>query len=1041
MFDLQAMERKHYKRLKHLAALITFAGTALIYWLSVEPTVSLWDCGEFLSCAYKLQVTHPPGAPFFVLIGRLFSMLAGSPEKVALWVNFSSGLASAGAAMLLCLFTMWLAERILISRDAVRVRLADALVVAGAGVVAGGTCALADSFWWSAVEAEVYALSIFLASLLLWSAIKWVERAHTPAGDRWLVFASLVGGWIIGTHLLGLLYIPVLALLYYLERRPRQEGKAFDSGLLIAFGVGALILVTVNFILIPVLPAILAHTDRLFVNSLGLPFYSGMLAVIILLAIAVTLLLWYTHRKRHYWAHMAALCLTYILLGYGSYVTMVIRSAANPPIDMNNPEDPYQLLAFIRREQYGQRPLLYGPHFATRITGYEKKAPRYKMNRDSGRYDQVGYKIEPIYDPADQMLFPRMYSQDPNHIARYRYWTGLREGEKPTFADNMVFFFRYQLGWMFWRYFLWNFAGRQNDIQGFGGRKEGNWLSGIEFLDEWRLGPQDNLPHFQAVNKGRNRYFLLPLLLGLLGCVFQLRRRQPDWWIVFTLFLFTGPLLIVYLNQPPVEPRERDYTYAGAIWSFSVWVGLGVPALFQLLGKSAFLRGRELVKALMAVAAGLVCAPVLMGWQNWDDHSRAHRFTARDFAINYLESCAPNAILFTEGDNDTYPLWYAQEVEGVRPDVRIVNLSLLGVDWYIDFLRYKVNDAPALPITVPPEKYAGSRRDYVPYVPDPRLNQERYYELSEVLDYIFSDHPSTRRQSVTGDLMDILPVRNVKITIDKKAVLESGTVRPEDSSLIVEEMRWTLPRGLLKNDLMVLHILAENARQGWKRPIYFSVTIQPSSFVGLTDYLQLEGLAYRVVPIRTPTPAGGNLYGRVATDIMYRNVTEKFRWGGMDKYEMYLDENHRRMALNVRVQCTRLVEALLTERKNDSARQIIKLCLNKIPDRNMPWDFTTAQLVSMWYASGAEPDSLITAVADTLLSRARHDLAYYLSLDEDLLGEYRSEFQMTVYIVQLLRETARQHNDTTLLRKADTAFQMVMQRVAPPPPRQQPLTP
>ena len=1002
------MEKK-FRFINHIAGWIVFAIALLIYTLTLEPTVSLWDCGEFISCAYKLQIPHPPGAPFFVLIGRIFSMFAPSPEYVAFAVNMLSAVASAGAVMFLFWVTVFFARQLLIKTEK-DWSWSKIIVILGAGAVGAFAGAFADSFWFSAVEGEVYALSAFFTMMILWAMIRWVRAGDSPHADRWLLFISLVVGMVIGVHLLGLLVIPAITLLYF-----QKKGKLNTFGDFVkAFFIGAALLGFVQYVFIPGIPRITAYFELFFVNTLGFPFYTGLFVALVFIAAVITGLIYWTHKKGKRLWNMGALALAMLMLGYGVYALVMIRSYANPPIDMNDPEDPFSLLSYLNREQYGDRPLLKGPYFTSKVIGYEKGAPRYKKNEETGRYEIVGYKIIPVYDK--EYFFPRIWSQQDNHIQFYRAFLGLAPNEEPTFLDNMKFFFQWQIGWMYIRYFLWNFAGRQNDIQGFIGPKYGNWQSGIRPIDESYLGPQefDKLPIFQKTNKGRNYFYMLPLILGIIGLLFQFSRRVWDGWIVFVLFFMTGIAIVIWLNQTPYQPRERDYSYAGSFLAFAIWVGLGVVALYELARK--YLKKDNVAIALPIAILAFLAGPFLMGYRGWDDHSRAHRYTARDFAINYLESCDSNAILFTEGDNDTYPLWYAQEVEGIRTDVRIVNLSLLGVDWYIDFLRRKVNDADPLPINVPRSKYWGSTRDYVPYVRHPQYDQNRAYDLRKVLEFIYSDHPATRTSSSAIEDMpvDFIPVKKVYLDVPKEKVIANGTVEPEDSSLVVDRIEWSIPRNaLIKNHLMTLTIIANN---NWERPIHFAVTIRPSSFVGLNDYLQLEGLTYQLVPIKAPSKIPG-FFGRVQANVMYNNVMNKFRWGNMDKYNIYLDESHRRMASNHRIQLWRLAEELIMQNKKDSALKVIDLVMEKIPDSILLWESIVAQLAANYYRLG-KPEKA-QEIYNIMLDRNEHDFNYYLSLPPEYFAEYlNDEIQRTLYTTQFIGQTALMYNDSTIANKA-----------------------
>ncbi len=1000
-----------FYRYSYIAGLPVAVVALVSYLLTLEPTVSLWDCGEFISCAYKLQVTHPPGAPFFLLVGRIFSLFAGSPEKVALAVNTLSAVASAGAVYLLFLVTVFFARRALVGDTSV-LRWGEALILWLGGTVAGLAIAYADSFWFSAVEAEVYALSIFLAALIVWMITQWV-RARTRNvrfADHWLLLIAYVAGLVMGVHLLGLLALPFAGVVWYQHKKGLRDKVDY----LLAFLVGAVSVGLIQFLILPGVPWLLTRFELLFVNVLGLPFYSGMVVGLVLLMgglLGLGIWLW---RRGYSLLAYANLAVFLVLLGYSTYALIVIRSLANPPIDMNDPEDPFRLLAYVRREQYGEQPLLWGPLFTASPQRYEREGPLYRQDKEAGKYVSVGYRLKPVYPEDSKVFFPRIW--DANHAGFYRRWLNLHPNEIPTYADNLYFFFSYQVGWMYMRYLFWNFIGRQNDIQGHGlDVRNGHWLSGITWLDELRLGVQRVLPFFQAWNKGRNRFYFLPFLLGLLGLFYLIVRRPDDAFSTFVLFFMWGIAIVIYLNQYPQQPRERDYSYAGSFWVFALWIGVGTVAVYDWVRRMLWAR----TPAIIAALATLI-APILMGVEGWDDHTRANRYTARDIAISYLESCAPNAILFTEGDNDTYPLWYAQEVEGVRPDIRIVNLSLLGVDWYIDFLRRKANDADPLPIRVHPKKYAGSRRDYTPVIE--RLDTNKYWDLRRVLAFVFSDKPATKLMLSWGERIDYFPTSRVYLPIDQEDIedlLRTGAIQPEDTSRVVRRMQWRLPRTILKNQLMLLHIIAEN---DWERPIYFAVTIHPRSFVGLRNYLQLEGLTYRLVPIYTPSSPQG--YGRVALHRMYETVMNKFRWGDLDKYEyVYLDENHRRLLYNMRLQSLRLAEALYRAGKKDSARRVLDLMMEKLPDRQFPWDYLMPQVSDLYFRLGAP--EVARMIADTLLSRAERDMVFFEACAgrgarwrRELFISYRQDFAKVHHYAQFFHFVGRRVGDTVLVNRA-----------------------
>ncbi|MCS6916328.1 MAG: DUF2723 domain-containing protein [Chitinophagales bacterium] len=995
--------------INNAAGWAVFVFTTAVYWLTAEPSGSFWDCGEFISCAYKLQVPHSPGAPLFVILAHLITLLAPSASYVALSVNFFSGVVSA----LTNLFLFWSITALALKLLAVkREELTNEQIVAviGAGLVGALANGFADSFWFSAVEGEVYALSSFFTALVFWAILKWDQHADEPFADRWLLFIAYMMGLVVGVHLLGLLVIPAIAMVYYF----RKTHQPTWFGSLKAFLIGVLVLGFIQYGIIPQIPNLSAKFDILFVNSFGLPFNSGVLFFMLLLAGLIVLGLWYSHRHQKYVLNTATLSLLFIVLGYSTYLMVVLRAQANPSINMGNPSNPITLLSYLNREQYGDRPLLYGQTFASRPydVDYETGEMRYFRNTQTGKYEELGRKPKFLYESSEKMLFPRIWdNDDPTHIDFYRQWLNLKEGDKPTFRDNLNFFFTYQIGFMYWRYFMWNFSGRQNDIQGHGDIRYGNWKTGFAFLDNAMLGNQSNLPYPLSENRANNRYFLIPFLLGIIGMVYHFRKSKYDAWVVLLLFFFTGLAIVIYLNQTPLQPRERDYAYVGSVWAFCIWLGMSVLWLWEQLQ-------RRLAGWKAPVAATLLAgvAPMLMGWQNWDDHDRSHRHTARDMGSNYLESCAPNAILFTQGDNDTYPLWYAQEVEGIRPDVRIVNLSLLGVDWYIDQLRRRVNQSDPVLIGVDSAAYRGSTRDYVRYYENRAIDQDQYYSLNAVLDFIFSDDPR-RQLDMGGQRMNYLPAKNLEIAVDKKAVLEAGVVHVRDTAKIVDRIRWRLNKNtLLKNDLLTLEILRSNL---WKRPIYFAISVQSSAYLGLNNYLQQEGLTYRVVPYVTKT-SDDPFPGGVQTDIMYENIMNKFKWGGVDKHRVYLDENINRMISNLRSNFTRLANALISEGKKDSAIAVLDKCLEVLPEENVPFSIYHVAIARAYFDAGAvEKGSEIMKRCVEVYS---DQLRYYTGLEPRYRRSWTDEINEGIYVLNNALQTAREYNDESLRQQAESAF-------------------
>ncbi len=716
---------KKFKLYNTVLGWIVFAIAAYTYVSTAEPTASLWDCGEFIATSYKLEVGHPPGAPFFNIIQKVVSLLAGNDvTKVAYWMNITSAISSA----LTILFLFWsishIARRLLLyfSKQE-QLTTAQIIAVLGSATVGALAYTFSDTFWFSAVEAEVYAMSSLFTALVFWLALKWEEQADKPYADRWLVLIGLLIGMSIGVHLLNLLVIPAIGLIYYF----RKTDKPTTKGIIVTLAISSVILVVIMYGIIQGLVVLGSWFELLFVNGFGLPFESGFFTFLALLFGGIILGLYLTYKRRKYLWHNTLLFLLMILMGYSVFAEVVIRSNANPPIDENDPEYSFALKSYLNREQYGDRPLIYGQYYDAQIVGQEDQ---YTYIKGKNKYIKVK-KANPkyLYDPARKTLFPRMYSSQPDHIQAYKAWGGVRQGEKPTFINNLRFFFSYQLGFMYFRYFFWNFVGKQNDIQGHGGILHGNWLSGINFIDNMRLGPQDKLPEKWKNMASRNKYYFLPLILGLIGLWYTIKTDNRYFWVIFVFFFMTGIAIVLYLNQTPYQPRERDYAYAGSFYAYAMWIGLGVLALYEWFKK--ILKNPVISASIASVLALFI--PIQMGAENWDDHDRSGRYHTRDYAANYLNSCAENAILFTYGDNDTFPLWYDQEVEGIRTDVRDVNLSLFTADWYIKQMQRKAYESDPLPIPVDYSKYHEGVRDIIIIYERPDLFFDEKYNANKVL--------------------------------------------------------------------------------------------------------------------------------------------------------------------------------------------------------------------------------------------------------------------------------------------------------------------
>ncbi len=1011
-----------FKTLNNLAGWLVFAVAALVLGAAAEPTGSLWDCGEFISGAYKLQVVHPPGAPIFLMVGRLFawigSMVSDDPSTIAYAVNLLSALCTAFTGMFVCWTTTILGRMVLAGREG-ELNQGQAIALLGAGIVAGLVTTFTSSIWFSAVEGEVYAMSTFFTAMTLWAVLKWYQLPDTADADRWLVFAFYSVALSIGVHLLSLLTFPALALFYYFKKA--KKPTVFNA--LLAAAAGVAFIVAIQVLIITGIPNLWATFDRWVVNGLGMPFHSGIILVFLLFGGAIWWGLRYARRTGNGLLQRLVVAFGVMVIAYTSFGMVVIRAIANPPINMNDPSDATRLLPYLNREQYGERPLFRGPSFNAQPTGI-KSEPRY--GRLGDRYEVVDEKIDYEYSNASKSLFPRMSDYSQGRPQLYRRWIDKPSGE-PTLGDNIEFFFKYQLGWMYWRYFMWNFAGRQNGEQGFYSwdPSSGNWISGIGFIDEGRIGNQQELPDYQKNNQARNKYYFIPFLLGLLGLFFHYQRRPREFAALMALFIITGIGIIVYSNQPPNEPRERDYVLAGSFFIYAIWIGLSVLALFDLLSKRLKAPG---------VAAGAVAsllalsAPLLMVTQNWDDHARSKHYGSRDYASNFLNSCAPNAIIFTYGDNDTYPLWYCQEVEGIRTDVRVVNLSLIAVDWYIAQLRRKVNDSPAIEMSIPQEKIRGYKRVQVPFY-NPS-GKEPEMTLAQVLKFIADDHPVPAQGG--RDFDSYVPTHNIAIPVNKTQMLANGMLSPADSNA-VDTIRFSLGDRtfLIKDDLAILDIVSSNFG---KRPIYWAVTTREEKLLGLNDYLQLEGLSLRLVPFRSRSDGGafgiiGS--GRVATDIAYQNIMEKWRWGNFDKERLYVDRSYMPSLQTMRVAMIRLSRQLISEGQKDKAIALTDKYFASFPDYNFPYDQFSAYMVDIYARAGAKDKAAEKARA--IAKTVEQEMKFYHSQTPDFKNGYEQDFRFALSAAQTLLSIADFMQDDALKLELQNMFKPYMPDVPPMP--------
>lgn len=1003
-----------FRRANIITGWIIFLISSAVYLLTIEPTASFWDCGEFIASSYKLEVGHPPGAPFFMLASNFFSLFASDVSQVARWINIMSALASALTIAFLYWTITHLARKIIGRGN--DLSMPELVSIIGAGVVGSLAYTFSDTFWFSAVEAEVYASSSLFTAVVFWAILKWENIADEKHANRWIVLIAYLMGLSIGVHLLNLLAIPAIVFVYYFRKyEPTRRGVVYSLVLSI------LLLVVLLYLIIPGVVKVASVFELIAVNGLGLFYNAGVILFIIATLGVIAWLIFYSHKSRKVLLNTILVSFSVILIGYFSYGLILIRSSANPPMDQNDPENVFSLLYYLNREQYGQSPLFHGQYYNAPVKEVSEGKKIYSKVDD--RYEVTHRRQKVIYDERFLTVFPRMWSNDPDHVEAYQKWGKIkgipvsvtnRNGEqqvlrKPTFQENLRFFLRYQVGYMYLRYFMWNFSGRQDDLQGHGEVHKGNWYSGIRFIDEARLGPQDNLPAFLVHNPARNRYYMLPLLLGITGMIFHYLRHRKDFWVIMLLFVMTGLAIVVYLNQYPMQPRERDYAYAGSFYAFSIWIGLGVMAISGYFRKK--LPG--ITGPALATLACLFLVPGILAEENWDDHDRSGRTAARDFAWNYLNSCQPDAILFTNGDNDTFPLWYVQEVEGIRTDVRVVNLSYLGADWYIEQMARKAYDSDAVPFGMSKDLYRTGKRDYV-YL----LNKiEEYVDLGEAMDFIRSEDKRTKTFGNYTDRIDYIPATKFKIPIDSAQILNTGTVRAELAQRIVPEMRWQINKqGIYKNELMVLDLIDNN---NWQRPVYYSVTVDRNLYLNLQEYFQLQGLAYRIVPIQQPEVMGQ--LGSIDTDLMFDNMVNKFRWGGVNDSSVYLDENIRRMMMNFRNNFGRLANELITEGDTTRARITLDRCMEVMPNDRIPFNYFMVPVIEAYYKIGET--KLANSYLLTLSDLAEEELRYFLSMGKEHAVDLDYEKQIRLHILQELVRLVSENKQEELIERQQQIFQ------------------
>lgn len=970
------------RKIINLSGWLIFGISLAVYASTLEPTVSLWDCGEFLTAAYKLEINHSPGAPLFMLLGRLFSLLSlGNPARAAFAINLASAVASGGTILFLFWTLIWLIQKM----EQVQEKQIPFFLKIGAAAVGALSFAFTDSFWFSAVEAEVYALSSLFSAAVFWAVTKWEREADDASSSRWIVLIAFLIGLSIGVHLLNLLVIPTVGLIIYFKRF-RYSLK----GLLVAIFISGAGVLLVLQVIIPGLLSLSEQLELLFVNQLSLPVHSGLITWLILLAASMAAGLGYTYQRQFHTANLALLCLTFLLIGYTSYTATLIRASADVPVNQGNPDSTFSLLNYLKREQYGTRPILYGANFNSVATGYRDRTTW--ILKDN-RYVKSKLNGEMIYADNTIGFFPRMHSNDPELVDVYKTRYGFkgrkttvtdRDGTEktiqiPTFRDNWSFFLNYQLGYMYLRYFMWNFAGRQNDIQGTGGMLNGNWASGIPFVDEQVNGPQKNLPTEMAENKGRNSYFFLPLLLGLAGLAFQYRNDRKNFLATGLLFFMMSVALVVYLNEVPVTPRERDYVYVGSFYVFCIWIGFGILWLWSLL--QGFLKTKP--AAMVSLAIGMLASPVLLLAQNYDDHNRAGRYTARDLARNYLESCQPNAILFTHADNDTYPLWYCQEVEGIRKDVRVVVMPYLQAEWYIRQLAHKIYQNDGLEMTISPEKYQSGTLDYLYVVPKIETEQS----MSDLLEFLASDSSATKLELESGEKIGYIPANKLRLNL------------PGPDTIRIELTQRALTRG----DVVFWDII--NSNRG-KRPICFTSWIDPDEH-RLKNHLILDGMVYRLTPESTEGESILNL-GKIDSEAMYNTITKKCNWDNLNT-PVYFDWHHRRMfaSMQLRTVFYRLANQLTIEKQTVRALEVLHLAGKSVPLKNWTVDYQSILMAGLYAKNGAKDEG------QKQIEEIQQSLEEWLNYFRQFRGDQkRAIADDAAYKLALYQELIHQSEDT-----------------------------
>jgi len=974
-----------------LLGLSLFVISSFVYWLTMEPTVSFWDCGEFIAAAYKLQVGHQPGAPLFLMLGKLFSMFSlGDTSKVAYWVNLSSVMASGATVM----FLFWTITSLLSMLYRGRKQPLWSILIAG--VIGALAFAFSDTFWFSAVESEVYAMSTLFTAVVFWAALKW-ERCED---DRWLILIAFIIGLSIGIHLLSLLVIPAVTLVYYFKKQP----QAGFRGICLAFLAGCLLVAIVQYGIIQYLVLAAAEADLFFVNTLGFDYGTGAFVFLLLGGGGIAWAIVFSIRRKWYRLNLALLCLTFILLGYSSYFMIYIRANAKPDINLSNPDNPFALYDYLGRSGYGTTPLLYGNTFDAKVVHHEEGSARYRKN--NGKYEVSGHQYKTEYDK--NLLFPRTYSQKPGHPAYYQYWLGLKEGETPNTLQNMNFFSSWQLGFMYWRYFLWNFAGRQNDIQGMGGSMQGNWISGSAFLDGLRLGNQRGLPPSITNNAAHNVFYGLPLLLGIAGMIWFYRRSKRGFAMLVVLFFLTGMGIVIYLNQDPLQVRERDYAYVGSFYAFAAFIGLGFMAVKKVAERLLESMGAARLSLIAASGICLLAVPGLMLKEGWDDHDRSDKVTALSWAKNYLNSCAPNAILFTNADNDTFPLWYAQEVEGIRTDVRVVCLQFLADDAYISQMKKPSGQSAPLPIRMERQKYMDGVREYFPFV-DYGITDS--VELADLLEVLQSDAKEDQIQMTDGSFMNFLPTRKLKLQVDRNALQATKTLSDDEMDQVAGTMEWKFNKEFAtKSDLVLFDILVNNH---WRRPVYFATSVSEDTYIGLDDYLYLEGYAYRLLPLAPDARSGTDKEERTHSDVMYSNMMSRFDFSAYSGTS-YIDPETRRVINGTWGLTNTLAGNLIGEGQTRKADALLQKSLKELPVKMSSIRDSLNRMLTVKNLYGCKRTKQANELATGTLQYLDAELTYLSSLSTEQQRAMTDEISIGMYVLQSLGTMATDNNQAEL---------------------------